>query len=76
MTWWAAEPLAKAGIRVRRRSWLADTALSARTITYSKGAGTARALAVVLASGAQESVITAADFAASDYLADDWEAVS
>lgn len=68
MSWWEAENLARDGQWVRREMW-SDRS---RRIRFESGAGTARAVAVQATATAQASVVTAGDFAADEFLADDW----
>ena len=72
MTWWDAEPLARAGTPVRRSSWLQDGGLLTKRIVYSAGAGTTRAVAMQRNATSETLIINTA-FTAADFLADDWE---
>jgi len=72
MTWWAAEPLARGGVTVRRRAWLASTPLRLNRVVYVAGAGTSRSVAV-MRNGTIEAIITPAVFGVSEFAADDWE---
>ena len=75
MTWQNAESLARAGIALRRRTWLDDAATYGARVVYTAGAGVSGARAVaVWRKGETEEVISAARFGAAEWLADDWEA--
>jgi len=75
MTWADLAPLARGGQMLRRKAWSADPARSDARIFFSAGAGTTRTVAVYRL-GAAEAVVTTADFAEADFLADDWELAS
>lgn len=70
MTWWDIEPIARAGVAVRRSTWA--TGSSVRTLRFQAGGGTDPAVAI-LREGAAERVLTAEDFGAADFLATDWQ---
>ena len=72
MTWWDAEIIARGGVPVRRRAWLAATATAGQRVVYVAGAGTTRAVAV-MRNGATETVVTTATWGVADFNADDWE---
>ena len=67
MTWWQVEELARFGVAVRRTAWPTN-----KSVTYSAGRGTTRAVAV-LREGPTETIITADQFGAAEYQADDWQ---
>lgn len=74
MTWLNAEPLARAGVAMRRRAWLDDASTYGARVVFTAGAGATGARAVaVWRKGETEEVISAARFAAAEWLADDWE---
>lgn len=72
MTWWQAEPLARAGAGVRRTAWAVSGPRVGATVHFVAGLGTTRAVAVMRRAGV-DAVVTAEDVAATDIGADDWE---
>lgn len=66
MTWPEAREYARAGVPVRREAW----ALT-KSLVYVKGAGTTRAVAVIVTS-TTTSVVKSADFGELEFKAPDW----
>lgn len=69
MTWWDVEPLAKAGVPVRRAIWTANKA-----VIFKAGLGTTRVVGL-LRDGEAEVVLTNTAFTAAEFMADDWQAL-
>ncbi len=65
-SWWDVRPAARLGQSVRRTAWPAS-----RRLTYSAGAGTTRAVAVIDELGTRR-IVQAADFTAEEFRALDW----
>ena len=66
MTFSAAKALGKAGIPIRRSSWPVT-----KSIVYSRGPGSARAVAVLVVGGVV-TVVKNTDFGPADFEAQDW----
>ena len=70
MTFPDARALAKAGSAIRRNSWPIT-----KTLSYSRGAGSTRAVAVINNSAVTPATVTVvknSDFGQADFAAQDW----
>lgn len=77
MNWSDVEIIARGGVPVRKRAWLAATATAGQRVVYVAGAGTTRSVAV-MRNGATETVIRAwgtgaGEWGVAEFDGDDWE---
>lgn len=66
MRWSEIEPQARAGLPVRRETWP-----SSKTLTFSAGGGTVRAVAMIV-QGSTQRIVNAEDFGRAEFEAIDW----